>query len=121
MNPLTPQSVQLPPFVPRRGFRSGHLMTFGAWRRMRHYPGLPAAEPRFFKTAPDTTVLAHMYWQEDRAAKPTLLEPCHHGIEGFREFSNPRGIVIRGKQADHIDAFYAPYSKAAAMVDAALQ
>ena len=45
----------------------------------------------------------------------------HHGIEGFREFSNPRGIVVRGKQADHIDAFYAPYSKAAAMVDAALQ
>ena len=45
----------------------------------------------------------------------------HHGIEGFREFSNPRGIVVRGKQADHIDAFYAPYSKAAALVDAALQ
>ncbi|HVR89820.1 MAG TPA: aldehyde dehydrogenase family protein [Novosphingobium sp.] len=44
----------------------------------------------------------------------------HHGIEGFREFSNPRGIVVRGKEGDHIDAFYAPYSKAAAMVDAAL-
>ena len=44
----------------------------------------------------------------------------HHGIEGFREFSNPRGIVIRGGGEDHIDAFYAPYSKAAAMVDAAL-
>ena len=44
----------------------------------------------------------------------------HHGVEGFREFSNPRGIVVRGKEADHIDAFYAPYSKAAAMVDAAL-
>jgi coniferyl-aldehyde dehydrogenase len=44
----------------------------------------------------------------------------HHGVEGFREFSNPRGFVVRGKQADHIDAFYAPYSKAAAMVDGAL-
>ena len=44
----------------------------------------------------------------------------HHGVEGFREFSNPRGIVVRGKEADHIDAFYAPYSKAAALVDAAL-
>ncbi|WP_420606339.1 aldehyde dehydrogenase family protein [Novosphingopyxis sp.] len=44
----------------------------------------------------------------------------HHGVEGFREFSNPRGIVVRGRQPDHIDAFYAPYSKAAAMVDAAL-
>lgn len=44
----------------------------------------------------------------------------HHGVEGFREFSNPRGIVVRGNQGDHIDAFYAPYSKASALVDAAL-
>ena len=43
----------------------------------------------------------------------------HHGIEGFREFSNPRGIFVRG-QDDHIAAFYAPYATAAAMVDAAL-
>lgn len=45
----------------------------------------------------------------------------HHGVEGFREFSNPRGIVVRGQEPDHIDAFYAPYSKATAMVDAALE
>ncbi len=32
----------------------------------------------------------------------------HHGIEGFREFSNPRGVVVRGEQ-DLIDAFYPPY------------
>ena len=44
----------------------------------------------------------------------------HHGIEGFREFSNPRGVVIRG-QGDMIDAFYAPYAKAAAVVQAVLQ
>ena len=43
----------------------------------------------------------------------------HHGLEGFREFSNPRGVVIRGT-GDIIDAFYAPYSKAAAVVQAAL-
>jgi coniferyl-aldehyde dehydrogenase len=43
----------------------------------------------------------------------------HHGIEGFREFSNPRGIVVRGS-GDIIDSFYAPYSKAAAVVKAAL-
>ena len=43
----------------------------------------------------------------------------HHGIEGFREFSNPRGVVIRGT-GDIIDAFYAPSSKAAAIVQAAL-
>jgi coniferyl-aldehyde dehydrogenase len=43
----------------------------------------------------------------------------HHGAEGFREFSNQRGIVVRGS-GDMIDAFYAPYSKAAAVVNAVL-
>jgi coniferyl-aldehyde dehydrogenase len=43
----------------------------------------------------------------------------HHGIEGFREFSNPRGIVVRGT-GDAIDAFYPPQRKAAALVQAAL-
>ena len=42
----------------------------------------------------------------------------HHGIEGFREFSNPRGIVERGTEEDMIDAFYAPYAKAGAIADA---
>ena len=44
----------------------------------------------------------------------------HHGVEGFREFSNPRGIVVRGAGDDMIDAFYAPYAKASALADAAL-
>ncbi|MDQ2831513.1 MAG: aldehyde dehydrogenase family protein, partial [Chloroflexota bacterium] len=43
----------------------------------------------------------------------------HHGIEGFREFSNQRGVVVRG-EGDMIDAFYAPYAKAAGLVDAVL-
>ncbi len=43
----------------------------------------------------------------------------HHGIEGFREFSNPRGVVVRGT-GDHFDAFYAPYAKAEAIVKGTL-
>jgi coniferyl-aldehyde dehydrogenase len=43
----------------------------------------------------------------------------HHGIEGFREFSNPRGVVVRGT-GDMIDIFYAPHAKAAAVVQAVL-
>ena len=43
----------------------------------------------------------------------------HHGVEGFREFSNQRGVVIRGS-GDMIETFYAPYSKAAAVVSAVL-
>ncbi len=43
----------------------------------------------------------------------------HHGVEGFREFSNQRGVVVRGT-GDHFDAFFAPYAKAEAIVKAAL-
>ena len=43
----------------------------------------------------------------------------HHGIAGFQEFSNPRGVVIRGS-GDNIDAFFPPYAKAAAIVEGAL-
>ena len=41
----------------------------------------------------------------------------HHGIEGFREFSNPRGVVIRGT-GDLADALLPPYGPVAqAIVD----
>ncbi len=43
----------------------------------------------------------------------------HHGIEGFREFSNPRGVFVRG-EGDSIAAFYPPYAKGAALVQAVL-
>ena len=43
----------------------------------------------------------------------------HHGIAGFREFSNQRGVVIRG-EGDMISAFYSPYAKAAGVVQAVL-
>ncbi len=36
----------------------------------------------------------------------------HHGIEGFREFSNPRGVVVRGP-GDLTDAFVPPYGAVA--------
>jgi coniferyl-aldehyde dehydrogenase len=41
----------------------------------------------------------------------------HHGVEGFREFSNPRGVFVRG-EGDVINAFYPPYSQAAALLRA---
>ena len=43
----------------------------------------------------------------------------HHGIEGFREFSNPRGVVERGS-GDLLDALLPPYgAMAQAVADAA--
>jgi acyl-CoA reductase-like NAD-dependent aldehyde dehydrogenase len=45
----------------------------------------------------------------------------HHGIEGFREFSNPRGVVVRGT-GDLADAFLPPYGPAAqAIVDSVFE
>ncbi len=44
----------------------------------------------------------------------------HHGVEGFREFSNLRAVYVRG-EGDMIEAFSPPYGPAAqAVVDAAL-
>jgi coniferyl-aldehyde dehydrogenase len=43
----------------------------------------------------------------------------HHGVEGFREFSNLRGVFVRG-EGDLIEAFAPPYGPAAeAVVEAA--
>jgi len=43
----------------------------------------------------------------------------HHGIEGFREFSNLRGVFVRG-EGDLIEAFAPPYGPTAeAIVEAA--
>ena len=39
----------------------------------------------------------------------------HHGIEGFREFSNPRGVFVRG-DGDLIEAFAPPYGEIAQAV-----
>ena len=41
----------------------------------------------------------------------------HHGIEGFREFSNPRGIFVRG-EGDQIGGFY-NHEHGSALVNAA--
>jgi coniferyl-aldehyde dehydrogenase len=43
----------------------------------------------------------------------------HHGVEGFREFSNLRAVFVRG-EGDLIEAFAPPYGPAAqAVADAA--
>ena len=42
----------------------------------------------------------------------------HHGIEGFREFSNPRGVVVRG-EGDLNEAFFAPYGDTLAAITSA--
>lgn len=44
---------------------------------------------------------------------------AHHGIEGFREFSHARGVVVRGSD-DNVDLLFPPYGeKVRGVVDAA--
>jgi len=67
-------------FVPRRGLRHGHVMTIYAWARQRAFPALPPQDARLIRVTDDTQVLAHCYWQPDRASRPTVL--VLHGLEG---------------------------------------
>jgi predicted alpha/beta-fold hydrolase len=69
------------PFAPHPLFRGGHAQTLAsfAWpRRFRFRP--PGDEKRLFEVAPNTRVLAHCRWHDNRNAHPTLV--LWHGIEG---------------------------------------
>jgi hypothetical protein len=78
-------------FVPHPGLKNGHLMTIFAWGRPRRFARLPPAEDRYFDTEPDTRVLAHCYWQKDRARHPLLV--ALHGLEGSSSAHYMRGIA----------------------------
>jgi coniferyl-aldehyde dehydrogenase len=43
----------------------------------------------------------------------------HHGVEGFREFSSPRAMFVRGPE-DHAEIIFPPYGEAAALAVAAM-
>ena len=79
------------PFVPARWLRNGHAMTVAAWARARRFPALPPPQPRLFPVAPDSQVLAHCYWQPERASRPLLL--ALHGLEGSHEAHYMRGLA----------------------------
>ena len=66
-------------------------MTVYCWARPRSFPRLPAAEARYFDTASETRVLAHCFWQEDKAARPLLL--ALHGLEGSSQAHYMRGLA----------------------------
>jgi predicted alpha/beta-fold hydrolase len=89
--PFTPA-----PFVPGRGLSNGHVMTIFAWAKARAFPGLPPAETRVFRVAPDSQVLARCYWQPERAGRPTLL--ALHGLEGSSEVRYMRGLAEKAWQ-----------------------
>jgi uncharacterized protein len=80
-----------PPFVPRRHLANAHAMTIVAWARMRAFPALPPRDARLLRVSDDTQVLAHCYWQPERAGRPTLL--ALHGLEGSSDAHYMRGLA----------------------------
>jgi uncharacterized protein len=78
-------------FVPRRGLGHGHVMTVYAWARQRAFPALPPPDARLIRVADDTEVLAHCYWQPDRASRPTVL--VLHGLEGSSRVHYMLGVA----------------------------
>lgn len=98
LSPVAPPATQpwlgTDPFVPRRGLTNGHVMTVFAWAARRPFSDLPAPEARLIRVTDDTQVLAHCYWQTDRARCRTIL--ALHGLEGSSSVHYMRGIASKG-------------------------
>jgi uncharacterized protein len=88
--------LALKPFVPRRRLQRGHVMTVFCWATRRTF-ALPEPEARLFQVTPDTQVLAHCYWLNDRERRPTLL--ALHGLEGSSAAHYMQGLAQKALAA----------------------
>ena len=84
-------------FSAKKWLRNGHLMTVFAWGRPRRFPDLLPPEERLFQVTGDTQVLAHCFWQRERARQPVLL--ALHGLEGSSTAHYMRGLAAKGYRA----------------------
>jgi len=71
-------------------------MTVYCWAARRQF-ALPAPEARLLQATPDTQVLAHCYWQPDRASRLTILGL--HGLEASSSAHYMRGIADKAWRA----------------------
>ena len=71
-------------------------MTVFCWAARRRF-SLPAPEARLIQVTPDTQVLAHCYWQPDRASRPAIL--ALHGLEGSSSAHYMLGIADKALRA----------------------
>jgi len=84
-------------FVPKRGLRSGHVMTVYSWGKPRRVPPMAPASDRHFDVAPRTRVLAHCHWQREPSRHPALL--ALHGLEGSSSAHYMRGLAHKAFDA----------------------
>jgi predicted alpha/beta-fold hydrolase len=71
-------------------------MTLFCWAARRRF-ALPAPEARLLQVTPETQVLAHCYWQPDRASRPAIL--ALHGLEGSSSAHYMLGIADKALRA----------------------
>jgi predicted alpha/beta-fold hydrolase len=71
-------------------------MTVFCWAANRRF-SLPEPEARLIQVTPDTQVLAHCYWQRDRASRPAIL--ALHGLEGSSSAHYMLGIAEKALNA----------------------
>jgi predicted alpha/beta-fold hydrolase len=71
-------------------------MTLYCWAARRRF-ALPEPEARLLQVTPDTQVLAHCYWQPDRAARPTILGL--HGLEASSSAHYMLGVADKALRA----------------------
>lgn len=68
-------------------------MTLYGWGNPRYFPRLPPPTARYFDVAPETRVLAHCHWQDERWRHPAIL--LLHGLNGSSEAHYMRGIAAK--------------------------
>ncbi len=73
-----------PVFIPRRGMRNGHMQTL-AGNFLPRANGLPPAEARLIRVAPDAEVLCHCHWQPGPQRRSAMTVVIVHGLEGSSE------------------------------------
>jgi len=71
-------------------------MTVFCWAARRRF-SLPEPEARLLQVTPDTQVLAHCYWQRDRASRATVV--ALHGLEGSSSAHYMLGIADKALAA----------------------
>ena len=83
-------------FVPRGGFRGGHLQTLASYFLPRRIVLAPA-ERRLIEVEPGVQVLCHCHWQPERDKALTVI--IVHGLEGSSESQYMLGIAAKGLAA----------------------
>jgi len=89
--------VSISDYTPHPRLKHGHWMTLFTWGRVRHFPQLPPAVPRYFDVARNARVLAHCYWHPQPRAHATLIGL--HGLEGSSQAHYMKGLADKAYAA----------------------